>query len=463
MIKFGVNGRLGNWTFVETLGTGGNGLVWKARHTDGREAALKVLKFNVGPSSKTYRRFKAEVVSLQHLAGERGVLPLIEHNLPERPTVSDPPWLAMPIATEIGQAFGAGASLTDVVVVIRSIAETLTSLHERSFVHRDIKPNNLYLFNDCWCVGDFGPVDFPGREPLTAPGEKIGPQHFLAPEMLSTSESEEDQRPADIYSLIKTLYVLATGQRWPTPGPHRLDEPSTTISAYVNHPRAAQLDVLLERATKMDPRGRLRMGEVVSELDAWLNPPQPLAPDDLTDIAALFATKRHRAEKEDERRLAAIERARESFGRLAEHVHGLEAELRLVVPQQELVQFHVLFNNQVSGIVTPRALVRPWVKLYDDLTWVNHVFTSVRLNSDRKALRLYSGVVAQLLPGERMIFTAGHFTVKKDSFVRLLWTESAEAALGSAIEMRVESELMDKLRKAMRDALKDFFESSDQV
>jgi hypothetical protein len=133
------------------------------------------------------------------------------------------------------------------------------------------------------------------------------------------------------------------------------------------------------------------------------------------------------------------------------------------VPQRELVQFHVLFNNHVSGVVMPRALVRPWAKLHDDLIWVNHVFTSVRLNSDTKALRLYSGVIAQLLPGEHMIFTAGHFTVKKDSFVRLLWTESAEAALGSAIQMRVESELMDKLRKAMRDALKDFFESSDQA
>lgn len=461
--KIGVNSRLGNWTLVEILGTGGNGVVWRARHTDGREAALKVLKFNVSPLSKAYRRFKAEVASLQHLADERGVLPVIEHNLPERPTVSDPPWLAMPIATEIGQALGAGASLTDVVVAIRSIAETLTSLHERGFVHRDIKPGNLYLFDGGWCVGDFGLVNYPGREPLTAPGEKIGPQHFLAPEMLSASESEEDQRPADVYSLMKTLYVLATGQRWPTPGSHRLDEPGTTITAYVNHPQAAQLDVLLERATKMAPCSRLTMAEVMSELDAWLNPPEPLRPDDLTDIAVLFATKRHRAEKEDERRLAAIERARESFGRLAEHVHRLEAELRLVVPQQELVQFHVLFNNQISGIVTPRALVRPWAKLYDDLVWVNHVFTSVRLNSDQKALRLYSGVVAQLLPGERMIFTAGHFTVKKDSFVRLLWTESAEAALGSAIQMRVESELMDKLRKALIGALKDFFEGSDQA
>lgn len=348
--KPGVEGRLGNWTLLEVLGAGGNGLVWRAKHIDGREAALKVLKFkSVGPSSKAYRRFKAEVTSLQRLAGERGILPVIEHNLPERPAASDPPWFAMPIATEIGQALGAGASLTDVVAAVRSIAETLASLHERGFVHRDIKPGNLYFFDGGWCVGDFGLVNFPGREPLTAPGEKVGPQHFLAPEMLSANVGEEDHRPADVYSLMKTLYVLATGQRWPTPGPHRVDEPGTTISAYVSGPGATQLDVLLERGTKMDPRKRLTMAEVVSELDAWLSPPETPALADLTDVAALFATKRHRAEKEDERRLAGIDRARESFGRLAEHVRRLEGELRLVAPQQELVEFHVLFNNQVRG------------------------------------------------------------------------------------------------------------------
>lgn len=460
--KISVNSRLGDWTLFEILGTGGNGVVWRARHIDGRAAALKVLKFSVGPSSKAYRRFKAEVASLQRLAGERGVLPIIEHNLPERPTASDPPWLAMPIATEIDQALGAGASLTDVVIAVCSIAETLATLHEQGFVHRDIKPGNLYVFDGDWCVGDFGLVNHPDREALTAPGEKIGPQNFLAPEMLSASGSKEDQHPADVYSLMKTLYVLATGQRWPTPGPHRIDEPSTTVSAYVNHPRAAELDALLERGTKMNPRRRLTMAEVVNELNAWLSPPEPLEPDDLTDVAALFVTKRRRAEKEDEGRLASIESARESFTRLAEHIHRLEGELRLIVPQQELVEFHVLFNNQIRGAGMPRALVRPWARLHDDLIWINLVFTSVRLNSDMKALRLYSGVVAQLIPRERMIFTAGHFTVKKDSFAQLLWSELAEADLRSSLQMRLESELVGKLRKASRGALKDFFDSSRQ-
>lgn len=111
----------------------------------------------------------------------------------------------------------------------------------------------------------------------------------------------------------------------------------------------------------------------------------------------------------------------------------------------------------------PRALIRPWAKLQDDLIWVNLVFTSVRLNSDSKSLRLYSGVVAQLLPGERMTFTAGHFTVRKDSFVQLLWTETTEAALGSAIQIREELELIGKLRRAMKAALQEFIESGDRA
>lgn len=62
--KIGVNSRLGNWALVESLGAGRNGAVWRARHTDGHETAMKVLKFRVDPSSMAYRRFKAEVASL---------------------------------------------------------------------------------------------------------------------------------------------------------------------------------------------------------------------------------------------------------------------------------------------------------------------------------------------------------------------------------------------------------------
>jgi hypothetical protein len=47
----------------------------------------------------------------------------------------------------------------------------------------------------------------------------------------------QDYAPADVWSLAKTLWVLACDQRWPPPGPHRRDEPATRLDAYVQHAR----------------------------------------------------------------------------------------------------------------------------------------------------------------------------------------------------------------------------------
>ncbi len=35
--KIGVGNKLGDWTLVDHLGTGGNGIVWRAARSDGKE------------------------------------------------------------------------------------------------------------------------------------------------------------------------------------------------------------------------------------------------------------------------------------------------------------------------------------------------------------------------------------------------------------------------------------------
>jgi hypothetical protein len=78
-------------------------------------------------------------------------------------------------------------------------------------------PDNLFFFENRFAVGDFGLVSFEGKSADTAQGERIGPMFFMAPEMLN-SAIEADGQFADVYSLAKTLWVMATGQRSPQPG-----------------------------------------------------------------------------------------------------------------------------------------------------------------------------------------------------------------------------------------------------
>src|SRR6184192_4395047 len=94
--------RLGPWTLVKYVNSGGNGDVWFVEDSEGQEAALKVLH-RVGKAD--YERFKREAAITRSLTLEAGVLPMIgEPHLPERQTEEDRAWYAMPRATPLRTA-----------------------------------------------------------------------------------------------------------------------------------------------------------------------------------------------------------------------------------------------------------------------------------------------------------------------------------------------------------------------
>jgi hypothetical protein len=196
----------------------------------------------------------------------------------------------MPVAEPLTVALGDAPSLEKVVNAVAAVASTLAGLAERGISHRDVKPPNLFRHEDRWVIGDFGLVRTPDSEPLTDGSTHLGPLHFLAPEMLN-DPATADGKAADVYSLAKTLWVLATRQHYPMPGEHRVDEPSHCISSFVNHSEAIYLDRLLERATKTDPAKRPPMREVADELDAWTaEPATPTTPLDLGAIVQRITT-----------------------------------------------------------------------------------------------------------------------------------------------------------------------------
>ncbi len=208
--------QLGPWSIGTRLGQGGNGTVWKAKNAQGIQGAVKLLHWKYQKaSSKRFKRFRDEINLQLRLGVRPGILPILAHSLPPNPSPDNPAWLATPLAIPIKRALG--RELLDVVEAIASIAECLASLHAEGITHRDIKPTNLYRYGDAWVLGDFGLVDFPGKEELTSSGRQVGPAYYVAPEMVSEAK-RADPKKADVYSLGKTLWVLATGQAMPIPG-----------------------------------------------------------------------------------------------------------------------------------------------------------------------------------------------------------------------------------------------------
>lgn len=276
--------RIGPWIIRGYLGGGGNADVYEAVHEEsGAVVALKVIRTQVG-GREPYKRFTREVAFLRDLTIDDGVLPLIDANVPETPTPDNQAWLAMPIAKTIKRALS-GKPLETVVQAVGTIADTLAKLHDRydNFSHRDIKPGNLYYYENKWLVGDFGLIDLPDTADLSRRGRPFGPIHYTAYELM-IDPTIPDARPADVYSIGKTLWVLATEQAYPPHGYQPTGVAGFGIADMRPHPRAAELDRIVEVTTRLSPRQRPPMVQVATDLRLWFELSGTMPPIELGDI-----------------------------------------------------------------------------------------------------------------------------------------------------------------------------------
>jgi len=259
---------VGPWTLYERLGHGGNANVWRATRPGSETAvALKVIN-TTKVEREPYQRFVREIEFLRGHQDVPGLLPLLDAYLPEQPSKADQPWLAMPIATPIAKALE-GMPLADVVMAVAVIADTLSRL-QRDFGigHRDIKPGNLYELGGAWLIGDFGLIAVPDAKGLTMDGRQVGPAHYTAYEMI-LSPATADSHPADVYSLGKTLWVLATGQAFPPEGHQPAGTRGFGIGDFRPHPRADSLDQEVDLMTRLHPDERPSKEQVARDLALW--------------------------------------------------------------------------------------------------------------------------------------------------------------------------------------------------
>ncbi|MEB6590513.1 protein kinase [Pseudomonas asiatica] len=265
---------LGGWQYdaSTSLGRGGNGLVYTA--TKGQQkGALKILKSLNFPDRVA--RFCDEVSALQACSDIPGVIPVLDANTDL--TENRKPWLVMGLATPMQTKLGQSPQLREVVQAILEIGVVLETMHARGFSHRDIKPDNLFFHEGRWTVGDFGLVSFAGKAGETAPHERLGPVFYIAPEMLNDAVSADGTR-ADVFSLAKTLWVLATGQHFPLPGVYDLAHEAFRLETYITgEPGITQLNKLIASASALTPEHRPTMSQMCNELRAWLAPKQELS------------------------------------------------------------------------------------------------------------------------------------------------------------------------------------------
>jgi len=476
--KIITGGMFGEWELIEQIGRGGNGVVWKAKNSKAQFGAIKFLHGRYNRDCQRYERFKVEAQAMQDCADIPGVLQLLDVYIPDSPDSNSKAWLVSAYATPLSEYLKRTESIEDCVSLCASLANTASLMHERGYSHRDIKPENIFLHNGNWCFGDFGIVDFPDKEALTQAGEKLGPMYYIAPEMLNDAE-QADGRSADVYSLAKLLWKLASGQRFPLPGVQSADEPAMTISAYVASFRAHLLDRLIEASTQVDPHKRPLMDDFHSELIQWLRPPVKAESakdlldlsDRITGLVHLYGKKQRQhsviqAKADEERK-----RVFKAFEPTLHNIHsalndaGLSA---LILPASGgNASYYRLVTSKPSAGADDRTWFFQYSVITDLRGDLQHVRLMIGVNLGIKNVENETGVLHDIYVP---VLAAAGFILKliqplpNGESERLLWGDSGSFLFGHPSESELIARLNAGLHKNMKVAVKqmlDTFEAGE--
>jgi DNA-binding NtrC family response regulator len=210
---------LGHYRLLEKLGEGGMGEVWRARHQLlARPCAIKVIRQDqLGDAKReaAIERFQLEARTISRLTSPNTVR-LYDFGVSEAGGF----YFVMELLTGMDVAsaverFGPLAP-ERVVALLRQVCRSLAEAHAEGVLHRDIKPQNLFLCRlglefDVVKVLDFGLVktldDRAGQ--ITADGSLTGTPSYMPPERVLGGAADER---SDLYSLGCVAYWMLTGR-----------------------------------------------------------------------------------------------------------------------------------------------------------------------------------------------------------------------------------------------------------
>jgi hypothetical protein len=170
--------RFGRWTVVgPPLGEGGQGEVFPVNAAGEPERALKLFDFEKDERAQNAReRFKREVEALRSLDAP-GFLRLHDADEGEG-------WMVTTLypSTLTKQRDRFRGRALEALVALRPVVAALAGLHARGGVHRDVKPDNIFVDERGELVlGDFGIVFLRDADRLTATYERVGTRYWIAP------------------------------------------------------------------------------------------------------------------------------------------------------------------------------------------------------------------------------------------------------------------------------------------
>ncbi|MGE5127055.1 MAG: protein kinase domain-containing protein [Betaproteobacteria bacterium] len=205
---------IGPYALLRLIGRGGMGAVYLAQHEGGgAPVALKLLLPDALADEGLRELFLREAEVLRALR-HPNIVGVLDAGAHEGRLYLALEYCARGSAEGLRQQRGGRLPLPSVLRLTADVLEGLAYAHERGFVHRDIKPDNVLLAEDGTArLGDFGlakSFEQAGLSGMTATGAVAGTFYFMPREQLT---SFRQARPvSDVWSAAATVYYLLTGE-----------------------------------------------------------------------------------------------------------------------------------------------------------------------------------------------------------------------------------------------------------
>jgi serine/threonine protein kinase len=250
----------GRFVLLEEIGRGGMSIVFKASDLQtGHEVAVKVPlpQYSSGLGSWSMFQREAEIGGKLDHPGIVRFLPLPPSKT-RNYVVTE--YLTGPsLATRVGR--GKRLPEGEALRIASAVCDAVDYLHRRGFVHYDLKPGNVIVFDD----GSVRLIDLGmaheaigTRFTLAAPSPPFATSEYVAPEQI---RRKRGQRSVDVYALGAMLYEMLTGHP-----PFEGDDPFVVASArQIGDPPAPralcpevspQAEEVVLRAIRRDPAER---------------------------------------------------------------------------------------------------------------------------------------------------------------------------------------------------------------
>lgn len=205
----------GGWRIEAQIASGGVATVYRARSEHGERAAVKVLHPELSRNPEVNKRFLQEGFAA-NTVDHPGVVRVLATDTTEEGA----PFVLMELLEgelleDRRVAAGGRLPLAEVCRVTSQLLGVLAAAHAKGVVHRDIKPDNLFVLRDGTLkVLDFGIAHIKQTalsHEATATGLVLGTPDFMAPEQALGQRGQVDAQ-TDLWAVGATMFQLLSGQ-----------------------------------------------------------------------------------------------------------------------------------------------------------------------------------------------------------------------------------------------------------